>query len=382
MKKILLTFLSIILLPMQFVTAAETPQVVVSIKPIHSLVSGVMEGVATPTLLVKKGSPHAYTLRPSEASALANADLVIWVGHEMESFLEKPLETVAGNAQKLTLSEQLASSLLTTRTGTEWEDEHDHSEHDHAAHEGEHEHDEEHAAHEGEHDHDEEHAAHEGDHDHDEEHAAHEDDHDHDEDHAAHEGEHDHDEEHAAHEGEHAHEAGHHHGAMDLHLWLDPKIAQKIVIESAKKLIEIDPEHSLQYQKNADNLTARLMTLDQQLAEKVAPVKAVPYLAFHSAYQYFETAYGLNAVGSVTIDPDRKPGAKGISEIRQRVKEAGAKAVFSEPQFESSLVQTIIEGTGATTGILDPLGSDIEQGPEAYFTLLNNLTDNLVAGLK
>jgi zinc transport system substrate-binding protein len=108
----------------------------------------------------------------------------------------------------------------------------------------------------------------------------------------------------------------------------------------------------------------------------------VPYLAFHSAYQYFETAYGLNAVGSVTIDPDRKPGAKGISEIRNRIKETGAKSVFSEPQFESSLVQTLIEGTGATTGVLDPLGSDLEQGPEAYFTLLNNLADNLVKGLQ
>lgn len=317
MKNILAIFASIILLPMQFVTAAESPEVVVSIKPIHSLVSSIMEGVATPTLLVKKGSPHAYTLRPSEARALANADLVIWVGHEMESFLEKPLQTVAVNAQKLALAEQLEPSLLKTRSGTEWDD--------------------------------------------------HDDDH-HDED----GGDHD----------EHEHEAGHHHGVMDLHLWLDPKMAQKIVVESTKKLIEIDPEHAVQYQANADKLTMRLTTLDENLKQKLAPVKTVPYLAFHSAYQYFEAAYGLNAVGSVTIDPDRKPGAKGISEIRERVKNTGARSVFSEPQFESSLVQTIIEGTGATTGILDPLGSDIEQGPEAYFILLNNLADNLVAGLK
>jgi len=332
MKKLFFICLSIIVLPLQTLMANETPKVVVSIKPLHSLVSGVMEGVATPTLLVKKGSPHAYSLRPSEASALANADLVVWIGHEMESFLEKPLETVADNAMQLELAEVLESSLLKTRSGLEW-DEHEH----HDEHGDEHEGNEENAPHDDEHD--------------------------------------------EAHEEDDAHEE-HHHGVHDMHLWLDPKMAQKVVIESVKALIKIDPAHAAQYQENAAKLEEKLVLLDQQLVQKLTPVKTVPYLAFHSAYQYFEVAYDLNAVGSVTIDPDRKPGAKGISEIRERVKRTGARAVFSEPQFESSLVETIIEDTGAKTGVLDPLGSEIEQGPEAYFTLLNNLADNLVTGLK
>ena len=342
MKKLLFICLSIFVLPLQTLMADESPKVVVSIKPLHSLVSAVMEGVATPTLLVKKGSPHAYTLRPSEARALASADLVIWIGHEMESFLEKPLETVAENAKQLELAEVLESSLLKTRSGIEW-DEHEHHE-DHATHE---DHDEEHEGHK-------EHADHEATHD--EEHG---DDH----------------EEHADHEE-------HHHGVNDMHLWLDPKIAQKVVAETTKMLIDIDPAHAAQYQANSAKVTTKLVALDASLKQKLAPVKETPYLAFHSAYQYFEVAYDLNAVGSVTIDPDRKPGAKGISEIRERVKKTGARAVFSEPQFESSLVETIIEGTGATTGVLDPLGSEIPQGPKAYFTLINNLADNLVAGLE
>ena len=351
MKKLLFICISVLLLPIQSLMAAESPKVVVSIKPIHSLVSAVMEGVATPTLLVKKGSPHAYTLRPSEARALASADLVVWIGHEMESFLEKPLETVADNATQLELAEILESSLLKTRNGVEW-DEHEH--HDEAD-EGH----EEHASHD---DHDEEHEGHE-------EHASHD---DHDEEHEGHE-------EHASHDD---HDEEHHHGVHDMHLWLDPKMAQKVVIETAKALIEIDPTHAVQYQANATKLEEKLVLLDQQLVQKLAPVKNVPYLAFHSAYQYFEVAYDLNAVGSVTIDPDRKPGAKGLSEIRERVKRTSARAVFSEPQFESSLVETIIEGSGAKTGVLDPLGSEIDQGPEAYFILLNNLADNLVLGLQ
>ena len=147
MKKLFFICLSIIVLPLQTLMANETPKVVVSIKPLHSLVSGVMEGVATPTLLVKKGSPHAYSLRPSEARALASADLVIWIGHEMESFLEKPLETVADNAMQLELAEVLESSLLKTRSGLEW-DEHEH----HDEHGDEHEGNEENATHDDEHD--------------------------------------------------------------------------------------------------------------------------------------------------------------------------------------------------------------------------------------
>ncbi|WP_160064358.1 zinc ABC transporter substrate-binding protein [Psychromonas sp. L1A2] len=385
MKKLLFICLSIFVLPLQTLMADENPKVVVSIKPLHSLVSAVMEGVATPTLLVKKGSPHAYTLRPSEARALASADLVIWIGHEMESFLEKPLETVAENAKQLELAEVLETSLLKTRSGVEW-DEHEHHE-DHATHE-EHEGHEEHATHE---DHDEEHEGHE-EHatheDHDEEHEGHEEhatDEEHDDDHEGHKEHADHeathDEEHEGHDEDADHEE-HHHGVMDMHFWLDPKVAQKIVTETTKMLIDIDPAHAVQYQANSAKLTTKLVALDALLKQKLAPVKDTPYLAFHSAYQYFEVAYDLNAVGSVTIDPDRKPGAKGISEIRERVKKTKARAVFSEPQFESSLVETIIEGTGATTGVLDPLGSDLTQGPDTYFILLNNLADNLVIGLK
>jgi len=242
MKKLLFICLSIFVLPLQTLMADETPKVVVSIKPLHSLVSAVMEGVATPTLLVKKGSPHAYTLRPSEARALASADLVIWIGHEMESFLEKPLETVAENAKQLELAEVLETSLLKTRSGVEW-DEHEH--------------------HEG-HDEDLE--------EHDEEHEGHDEDADHEE---------------------------HHHGVMDMHLWLDPKIAQKVVTETTKMLIDIDPAHAVQYQANSAKLMTKLIALDASLKQKLAPVKDTPYLAFHSAYQYFEVAYDLNAVGSV-----------------------------------------------------------------------------------
>jgi len=298
-------------------TESPVPQVVVSIKPLHSLVSGVMQGVGKPELLVKSGgSPHGYVLRPSEAKVLSKAQLVVWVGHELESFLEKPLATLGHKARKLELSEELEAFLLPLRAGGSWEA---HSHH-HAA-----EHDDNHDA-------------------------------------AAH------------HENEH--------GKFDQHLWLDPAMAKRIVTLTAESLVEIDPARRDRYQANAKQMIERLDRMDLRLKKQLAAVKDTPYIVFHAAYQYFESAYGLNAVGSITIDPGRQTGAKRIKEIHDKISSLKARCVFSEPQFQSRLVATVIEGTEARTGILDPLGADIPEGVDAYFQLLTRLGDNLYEGLK
>ena len=86
--------------------ASEGLSVVTSIKPIHSLVSAVMDGIGTPSLIIEgAGSPHTYALKPSQAKALQDADLVFWVGPAIESFLEKPIKEVAYRARTITLSE-------------------------------------------------------------------------------------------------------------------------------------------------------------------------------------------------------------------------------------------------------------------------------------
>lgn len=104
----------------------SAPKVVVSILPLHSLVSGVMEGVGTPQLLIgANASPHDYALKPSDARALSEADLVVWVGENMETMLEQPLQALAGEARILELSTVKGMTLLPTRKGGAWEaDEH------------------------------------------------------------------------------------------------------------------------------------------------------------------------------------------------------------------------------------------------------------------
>ncbi len=312
--KILLTILLLFsLVSFSWSADSAAPTVVVSIKPLHSLVAGVMQGVGTPQLLVKGGaSPHGYVLRPSEARALAKAQLVVWVGEELESFLQKPLSTLGKRAHQLKLSELLRNDLLVKRHGGSWEG-HAHNHSDQQGGTGLH---------------------------------------------------------------------GGQHQSPDLHLWLDPALAKQIVILTGKRLVELDPAHSSQYNRNTAALIKKLDQLDQKLRKQLAPVKDVPYIVFHAAYQYFESAYGLNAVGSITIDPERKPGVKRIQQIRKKIKQLGARCVFSEPQFKSRLIATVIEGTAAKTGTLDPLGADLPAGPEAYFQLMTNLGDNLLAGLK
>jgi zinc transport system substrate-binding protein len=118
--------------------AEAAPKVVATVKPIHSLVASVMDGVGVPALIVKGGaSPHTYSLKPSDARALEEADLVFWTGHGMEVFLEDSIETLAPNAKIVALSDSPALELLPVREGGTFEPHADEEEHGH-----DHEHDE------------------------------------------------------------------------------------------------------------------------------------------------------------------------------------------------------------------------------------------------
>jgi zinc transport system substrate-binding protein len=125
-------------------TAMAAPNVVASIKPVHSLVAAVMAGVGEPVLIVKgAASPHIYALRPSDADALETADIVFWTGHGLELFLGDALETLATQAEVVELARSPGIELLPLREGGTFEAHaHDGEDHDHADHEHAHEHDE------------------------------------------------------------------------------------------------------------------------------------------------------------------------------------------------------------------------------------------------
>jgi zinc transport system substrate-binding protein len=341
-----LVFGSVFLLHAPLAEAA--PAVVTSIKPIHSLVSNVMNGVGEPYLIITDTtSPHSFTLKPEHASKLESADIVFWIGEEMETFLEKPLDSVAIRARKVSFMESDDIQKLKFRENSIFDEHDEHDDHEeHDDHDDHKEHD----------DHDE--------HDH-EEHDDH-DDHDEHDDHEEHDDHDDHDK-HDDH--------GHHHGEFDSHIWLDPINAKEIVSIIADELSLIDPSNKSKYIENAKNTATQLDNLIKE-TEKTLD-KDISYVVFHDAYQYFEERFNVSASGALTLNTDVLPGARQIMNIRELIEDKNISCILSEPQFNPKIIETIAEDTNIKTGVLDPLGVTIPSGKDQYFLLIDDLAASL-----
>ena len=325
---------------------ADAPKVAVDIAPVHSLVARVMDGVGTPDLIVQPGaSPHEYSLRPSDAAALQNADLVFWIGPDLTPWLTDTLETLAPDAAVTELLEADGTIELEFREGALFEA-HDHDDDDHEDHEDE--------AHDDHDDHDEE--------GHDDE--------DH-EDHADEEADHDdHDDEEAGHDQ-------HDHGAHDPHAWLSPQNAMTWLNVIAGQLSAADPDNAGAYFANAAAGRTEIEALIGEVTATLDPVRDGQFVVFHDAYQYFEADFDFLASGAISISDASDPSPARIAEIQDRIAEQGIDCVLAEPQFNPGLVATVLDGTEAQTGILDPLGSDLEPGPTLYPQLIRNLSTAL-----
>lgn len=334
---------------------AEPRSVLASILPVHSLVAGLVDGIhEAGVLLPASASPHGYAMRPSEARLLQDANLFVWVGPDLETFLQRPLAEHREGRKVIGLIQDLDLELLPTREGGVWEAHlHDHGQghgHDHG-----HKHDHGH------------------DHTHGQTHAHHQ-DHDH-----RHGPAHGH-----AHKPDHGHDHGHKHqdvDSPDAHVWLSPANARRIATGLADQLMRWDPANAQSFARNRDALLARIDALDAELAARLEPVRDLPFIVFHDAYQYFEHAYGLNAAGSITVDPSLVPGARRIQELRNRMNTDDVVCLFTEPQFRPAMAKTLVEGHRTRLGELDPLGSDLQPGPDAWFELMRNLADDLTACL-
>lgn len=305
---------------------ADVPEVAVDIAPVHSLVARVMEGVGTPDLIVAPGgSPHEFALRPSQAAALQNADVVFWVSPDLTPWMSNALETLSPDAAVTELLEADGTIELELRESALFEAHADHDEHDDDHGDGEEEHD----------DHD----------DHDEE--------DHD----------DHD--------------AHGHGAHDTHAWLSPQNAITWLGVIAEQLSTADPENAGAYSSNAAAATEEMQALIEEINTTLDPMRGTSFIVFHDAYQYFETAFNFPAAGAISLSDASDPSPARIAEIQARIAEEGISCVLAEPQFNPGLVTTVLAGTEAATGVLDPLGSDLEPGPGLYPQVLRNLADTL-----
>lgn len=307
----------------RFSARAAEPNVVVTIKPVHSLVAAVMSGAGTPHLLVDgAASPHTFTLKPSNAKAIQQADIFIRVSESLEPFTRRVVEALPSSVQLISLAEAKGVAVLPQRTGETFE-----------AH-----------VHENGHDH--------HGHDHANEHAKDRDGDKHDE-----------------------------HAVQDGHIWLDPKNAQAIVAIVTAELSAKYPQSAELFAKNAAALTAKLETLSGELQSQLAPVRGKPFIVFHDATQYFESRFDIPASGSVTVTPDVQPSAKRLTAVRKKIAALNAACVFAEPGFQPKLIAAVTDGTTARSGTLDPEGATLTPGVDLYFDLMRNLAKNITSCL-
>ncbi len=167
-------------------------------------------------------------------------------------------------------------------------------------------------------------------------------------------------------------------GTTDMHMWLDPVNAARMADAIALALGGADPANAAAYRANAEQLKQRIAALGKEMQTALAPVRAKPFIVFHDGYQYLEKRFALNAVGSITIEPEIEPGARRVAAMRQRIKALGVSCIFSEPEFAPAIVDVVREGTGARVGVLDPLGADLAKGPDLYIALMRRNARALV----
>ncbi|MDB6096136.1 MAG: hypothetical protein JWM09_414 [Francisellaceae bacterium] len=285
---------------------AKPLQIVTTIKPIHSLVSSLVYPIHKPVLLLKGNvSPHYYHLKPSDIRLIDEADIFIWIGPSLESFLINSLHSVSPD-KLIQLDKTPKLKILSPRNFEDWEN---------------------------------------------------------------------------LDEDQHEHNHEHHH-AIDPHFWLDPINAKLIVDYLAKEFKLADPDNAYVYTKNAENLKAKLDDLNKEIKNNLIPFRQSKFIVFHDAYQYFEKRYHLQTLGSIVLHPEIPPSAKHLKTLQEKIKKSHTTCVFTEPQFQPKIIDSLIKDLPLNKGMLDPIGAHTHEGEKAYFELMRELTNDFKACFK
>jgi zinc transport system substrate-binding protein len=315
--------LSALLLASATPVCAETPQVVTDTGVMHALVSRVMAGVGDPARLLPPGaSPHDFQLRPSDASVLSDAQVVIWMGEGLTPWLADPLATLAPGAHTLEILDTDGWTTLPIRTDPAFavEDEHGHGD---------------------------EHAEEDGD-----EHAD-------------------------AHGDEHADAHGDEHAAFDPHAWLDPTIAAVWLGLIAETLAVTDPANAAAYEANAAAGQAEFAALDAEIAALLAPVAGEAYVVAHDALQYLEARYAMPATGAIALTDATAPGPARIAELQELFAAGAVTCVLTDTETSPDWAVLLSDGLSVGMAQVDPEGTTLPPGPDLYPALMRNMATAL-----
>jgi zinc transport system substrate-binding protein len=293
---------------------ADQLRVVVDIPPVHGIVEGVLGSNASITTLISRGiDPHNYTMKPSHAAALSEADLIVLIGESLTPSLAEKLPSLASNAQIIELAEVSNVHLIA------YEDAHEDHEDD-----------------------------------------AHHDD-DHHDDHAdeKEQNEHEHDEHH---DDEHD---SHDHSGINPHIWLDIDNADVWAHAIAKSASELSTALT-------SDINANLAAFEQALIglkSEMQTLTAKPYSVSHDAFGYLEESFGIDHPQAVTNGMGLRPSPSDMANLRAQIEATPPACMIIDPNDHTALAYALAEEYSIKTVEFSQLG-EIVEGENAYLILM------------
>ena len=293
---------------------ADQLRVVVDIPPVHGIVEGVLGSNASITTLISRGiDPHNYTMKPSHAAALSEADLIVLIGESLTPSLAEKLPSLASNAQIIELAKVSNVHLIA------YEDAHEDHEDD-----------------------------------------AHHDD-DHHDDHAdeKEQNEHEHDEHH---DDEHD---SHDHSGINPHMWLDIDNADVWAHAIAKSASELSTALT-------SDINANLAAFEQALIglkSEMQTLTAKPYSVSHDAFGYLEESFGIDHPQAVTNGMGLRPSPSDMANLRAQIEATPPACIIIDPNDHTALAYALAEEYSIKTVEFSQLG-EIVEGENAYLILM------------
>ncbi|WCR53922.1 MAG: High-affinity zinc uptake system protein ZnuA [Wolbachia endosymbiont of Ctenocephalides orientis wCori] len=259
-------------------------KVLATIKPIHSLVASVTDGILNPELLIcETASEHHYMLKPSDASKLESSSVIFYIDDSLGTFVKT---FAKGNKKLVPLSS--AVTLLPVRP---------HS---------------------------------------------------------------------------FSRKIANIQDEKDLHIWLSPENAKSMIRSISATLSDLDKENSGKYNQNATKAIEKIDQEAKEIIKELNDFNNQKYIVTHDAYQYFEKYFGLNNPSAIlSLEEDSYIGMKSLMKLKKIIKKENIKCIFSHSREDNIKPKTL--SSDAKMVILDPIGSDIEPGKNAYIEIMNDI---------
>ena len=299
-SRLLLSLLLIFLF--KSILAQSAPMVVVSIKPIHSIVQSLMEGVASPELLLKSNnSAHTFHLKPSQIKMIENADLVVSIGDEFEIGLRRAFKNF-DESKRLEISRMTSLKTHKYRADKLYEKDPQDTNQDDLR--------------------------------------------------------------------------------NDMHLWLDIDNMKKISQHINSLLIDIDPDNENKYNENLSFLMSKLDALQIEIEKQILPLSSEIYATYSDTIQYFEKKYNLGRPIIVTPYHGARLSINRTLASKNTINDLNVSCLFYGTDVRKSQISVLSEGLDVKAYKIDILGQEFDQGPDQYFKLMQNISNQVTLCLK